>query len=545
MAILENIMTNIYRTNVRTSESEGAQKDVRSMSPEEAAKLEKAALYRELMPENGVPVRGEVMDLRMNSVILKLLTGEEISARTEKPLPLSIGDTADFIVTANDGKVVTLKLASTDLSVNDTKKSQLIETTLKASNIPVNERSVNVVNELINHSQSISEANIRKYIMLSHKFPEADVKELLLMDMNNIEITKDNVRLFKAFNQNAARLVPEMAKASEELEQAVSEIKNPEVKEALLKELSYIRDLSKTAIEYSDTPSAELPAFGSSFVKSDFPNEAAGSSDIDVTPMPNEISEAVSEDVVPGFDSEKAAFPEKTLLPDAAPKLSERSSAPLSQKGESPVPLSIPPERFSADTVKKFYSRLKEISDKLEKLKDKVIEQKSIETAKAAAEDTPDSSARILPHTNNLNSTVKFVETLNNFFPYIQIPVKLKEENAHGELYVYEKKKVLKNSESLSALLHLELDSLGPTDIYVKLSGTNVYASFSVSSDKSGKIFESEISSLSEALGRRGYTLSSDVKLQEKGESTPPLLTEFLEAHSPSSVTRFTFDMRA
>lgn len=533
MSILENIMTNIYRTNVRTTESGNDSKDVRTLSPEEAAKLEKAALIRELMPDSGTPVRGEVLDLRMNSVILKLMSGETINARTEKPLPLSIGDTADFLVSSNDGKVVTLKLASGEESESDAKINRMIESTLRSSNIPVNERSMNVAKELINHSRSVSEANIRKYLMLSHKFPEADIKELLLMDMNGIEINKENVSLLKDFNQNAARIVPELAHATEELSEAISEIKDPDVKEALMKELASIEDdvLARSESLSQESTSKNTPIKDSAPIKEPAPVKE---------PSPIKETDTLKENVSSLSGVEKK--PEQPTSPALnSSDVPEQNSLFGDKTG-----IAIPPKDFSREAVKNVYSRLKNVSEKLEKLKEKVIEQKTTEAVKQALSKPEDGgSGRVLPHTNNVTSTMKFVDTLNAVFPYIQLPVKLKEENAHCELYVYEKKKVLKSSENLSALLHLDLESLGPTDIYVKLSGTSVYASFSVDNDKSQKIFESEIPSLSDALGKRGYTLSSDVKLQEKGSEKPPLVTEFLETHSPSSVTRYSFDMRA
>ena len=65
---------------------------------------------------------------------------------------------------------------------------------------------------------------------------------------------------------------------------------------------------------------------------------------------------------------------------------------------------------------------------------------------------------------------MKFMDTLNNVFPYIQLPLKLNEGNTHGELYVFKKgRNNADPGDSKSVLLHLDMDSLGPTDVHMEL----------------------------------------------------------------------------
>jgi len=138
------------------------------------------------------------------------------------------------------------------------------------------------------------------------------------------------------------------------------------------------------------------------------------------------------------------------------------------------------------------------------------------------------------------------MEAVNNVFPYIQLPLKFRESPAHGELYVYEKKKSLKQSDSLSALLHLEMEALGTTDIYVTLAGNHVTTRFSMSDKDSGNLIRSEMPKLTEALAARGYTLQSEVAIREPSEENmPTLLEQFLEEHAPGGLNRYTFDIRA
>ena len=158
-----------------------------------------------------------------------------------------------------------------------------------------------------------------------------------------------------------------------------------------------------------------------------------------------------------------------------------------------------------------------------------------------------DRNSAILALVENIQrQNLSFMEAINNVFPYIQLPLKFKETPAHGELYVYEKKKALQPSDNLSALLHLELEALGVMDIFITLAGTHVTTRFSMSDKESGNLIQTELPKLTDALALKGYTLQSEVTIREpETENTPTLLEQFLEEHAPGGLNRYTFDIRA
>jgi len=145
-----------------------------------------------------------------------------------------------------------------------------------------------------------------------------------------------------------------------------------------------------------------------------------------------------------------------------------------------------------------------------------------------------------------MRQNLSFMEAVNTVFPYIQLPLKFRETPAHGELYVYEKKKALKPSDTLSALLHLELEALGTMDIHVTLAGSHVTTRFSLTDSDSGDFIRTELPKLTKALAAKGYTLQSEVSVREQPEeNAPTLLEQFLEEHAPGGLNRYTFDIRA
>ena len=191
-----------------------------------------------------------------------------------------------------------------------------------------------------------------------------------------------------------------------------------------------------------------------------------------------------------------------------------------------------PEDVADPEKVQKYYDELNEKLTRLEQLTQKVAEQ----TAENNTAATP----------KQMRQNLSFMEAVNNVFPYIQLPLKFRETPAHGELYVYEKKKSLKPSDTLSALLHLELEHLGTTDIFVTLAGNHVTTRFSMTDKESGALVKSEMPKLTEALATKGYTLQSEVAVRDpEDDATPTLLEQFLEEHAPGGLNRYTFDIRA
>ena len=85
-----------------------------------------------------------------------------------------------------------LKLAKEDTPA----ENPMIDKALNAANIQKTERSVSIVTELLAHQQPVNEAGIRHYLSLSAKYPELPVKDLILMELHHIPVTKENVEQF-------------------------------------------------------------------------------------------------------------------------------------------------------------------------------------------------------------------------------------------------------------------------------------------------------------------------------------------------------------
>lgn len=200
--------------------------------------------------------------------------------------------------------------------------------------------------------------------------------------------------------------------------------------------------------------------------------------------------------------------------------------------------LTIKPEKIAKEgEVEELYNRIVKVSQKI---------------ADITGESNSPGMGKIFESAQNLNNNVNFMNEVNQFVNYVQLPLKMYQENAHGDLYVYSNKKNLQNGDgNLTALLHLDMEHLGPMDVFISMKDfVNVTTNFKLSSEELLDFIADNIDLLNERLTAKGYNMSSSVTLTDKfvGKDTP-ISEEFLKdspkEDSIKNVTYVQFDVRA
>ncbi|MBQ8413471.1 MAG: flagellar hook-length control protein FliK [Lachnospiraceae bacterium] len=146
-----------------------------------------------------------------------------------------------------------------------------------------------------------------------------------------------------------------------------------------------------------------------------------------------------------------------------------------------------------------------------------------------------------------MQERIDFMQNLNNMFPYAQIPVKLSGKEMNSELFVYlNKKKLMEKKEDVSALLHLDMDHLGPTDVHVSLRGNMVHTKFYVEDEISAKLLDEHMTILEKAVNETGYSLSNEVitRTPTLNTSGNMVVDEILGKDLEQTVKRYSFDVR-
>jgi len=145
---------------------------------------------------------------------------------------------------------------------------------------------------------------------------------------------------------------------------------------------------------------------------------------------------------------------------------------------------------------------------------------------------------------SNLQNNLDFMNQLNQMYAYVQLPLKMTEGRAHGDLYVYANKKSLASKDgSVSALLHLDMEHLGPVDVYVAMQAQRVNTQFYLPDEEMLDFIEKHIHILNERLEKKGYAMNTVMSV--KGEEKTAV-EEILESgKNRTTLSHYSFDVRA
>lgn len=201
-----------------------------------------------------------------------------------------------------------------------------------------------------------------------------------------------------------------------------------------------------------------------------------------------------------------------------------------------------PKQIFKQGGVNAFYQKLSKQLDNLDELFGKQLFSKNAQNAEQIMNTIQQNPKE---QVGQLKENLDFMKLLNQFFSYVQLPVKLQKKCTHADLYVYTRKKNLQKQQNpIHVLLHLDMDNLGTMDVDIKLKDRHVTTKFAMSDEKAEKLLSKNFHLLENALLDKGYTCSNEVAKLEKNID---LIKDFMEPERASSygLSRYSFDLRA
>ncbi|MGN0347783.1 MAG: flagellar hook-length control protein FliK [Lachnospiraceae bacterium] len=149
---------------------------------------------------------------------------------------------------------------------------------------------------------------------------------------------------------------------------------------------------------------------------------------------------------------------------------------------------------------------------------------------------------------SHMNQNLDFMNQMNQVFPYIQLPLKMNGTDTTGDLFVYTDKKSLAEKEgNVSALLHLDMENLGPMDIYASISDNRkVSTKFMLPNEETLALVERNISLLSNRLEKKGYHMHTEITMEDNKEKVVGTGTIPKPAVTTKNViARYSFDAKA
>ena len=194
-----------------------------------------------------------------------------------------------------------------------------------------------------------------------------------------------------------------------------------------------------------------------------------------------------------------------------------------------------PQELTQEGRVEEFYQKLAKESSQLTRMMNEAMQ--------ASGQSGNGTQARAM---GNISENVEFMNQMNQIFNYVQLPLKLGNSQAHGDLYVYTNKKNMARKDGLlTAFLHLDMDHLGALDVSISLQTerNQVTAKFYLDED-SIALVEGHIDELAQRLSKKGYQCKSMILEKEEDKTVLQRMEEQVAGGNAVLGYR-TFDTRA
>ena len=151
---------------------------------------------------------------------------------------------------------------------------------------------------------------------------------------------------------------------------------------------------------------------------------------------------------------------------------------------------------------------------------------------------------QLFTQTNQLRENLDFLYQLSQTMQYVQLPLRMAGQETTGDLYVYANKKGLTKEDSISAFLHLDMEHLGPVDVYVAMQNRKVNTHFYLQDDAMIDFIQAHIHLLNERLSQKGYQMQTEVSQKDTPSKVMEEMRKDQEEESVC-INQYSFDVRA
>lgn len=540
----------------------------------------------------GMIFEGTVSSVRGNQVKLALSNGQQILARLAGKFSFEQGQSVFFQVKNNDGGTIEIKPYTVDgEGVNLT-----LMDALKAAGLPVDGTNLSMVNKMMEEQMPIDKTSLNQMYQLVQDNKDINVTTLVELKRLGIEINQVNAAQFENYANDKQAITIAMDSLIDELPNALSAEDL-----SMYKLVTQARDIlnivteglpEEAFISNEDADMSQYEAImrdnqSALVVKKHFNiaelfeslNSVSGESqDIQTTQKINNSSvidniflqgnEAKSNTI--GFilsDKQIEELNEQVRM--LLPNLQENNISLYSEDSSvvgilNDIKSMLENTPANADALRHLFSgeafklMLKETLEqqwmikpgdleknpkKLDGLYDKIEKQiiNMENILKTSGVVNPKAEALA----DNIRGNIEFMNQINEAYTYMQVPLRMNEGNASGQLYVYTNKKSISDPDKeLSAFLHLDLEYLGGTDVSIKMLHRKVTTNFYLDSDESYAMVKQFLPVLEKRLQDKGYNCELTVNSDSKQMN---FVAGFLKKDLPPTgqVHRYSFDMRA
>lgn len=488
---------------------------------------------------------GQITDITAQDVTILLDNQQLLHARMGEAVELSIGQQLLFQVKEHQGDQVIIRPMEPQ---GETEQNAAAMKALAANGLTASERNVGIANALMEAGMPLDRAHMQKVMQQAVRFPEADVKQLVAMNRLELPVTEETIRQYAQYTKQEHQLSGQIGKVVQSFlgeTEGILQNQTPSELQVWNQQLTEL---------FGWKPEMETESIDSKVASTGTEQSKQGPAEPAVS---RQLSEAVRQLLAEAGLSEEqirqAVKPQKTtgqfltqltqMLQQAPDQeafsrfMKSGSYLQLLEKGIQEEWTLDPKTMKEPQEIDRLYQKLFEQSEKLsEQLKQ-----------------FGGNGSSYQEQSGNMRENLQFMQQLNQQFVYAQLPMRMNEQDANSELYVYaNRKKLQQGKDGVKVLLHLDMPHLGSTDILVRLKDKKLHADFTMADETAVSLVADNMEELEQKLTKKGYVYTNrvekavkqtDIDRKERPVSDP-VVDEMFQQDLTTGQTRYTFDMR-
>lgn len=531
----------------------------------------------------GSAISGQVIKVEGDTVYVKL-PSEVLTAKLQEGVNLQSGQSVTFAVSGISDKQITLQAL-----FQNSAQTQVLGKALEQAGIAQTADSLSMVDAMMREGMSVDKNSLWQMYRQVLDHPQTTGENIVLM--NRLQIPVDD--LTAAQFQNLQNANGQLAQAANTLTDSLfaeftdMAVQSPQEAAAFMKELVLLLGKSSQTeagqvgalpLEGQEVPGDvqpadgnQQPAAGNSTGQTDAAGQPAGGQtaengvdarlafdgQVQTETDGRQVQAEADGGRLQGSNAEKLSTDGQVVSSETAENssqpgadsLAELMKSDLFTKGDTRQLLRLFASKefrslLTEQMKENFLLKPEMVADKEEveqfftKLREQVsrLAQTVSEAGKA--------QTQLFTQTNQLRENLDFLHQLSQTMQYVQLPLRMAGQETTGDLYVYANKKGLTKEDSISAFLHLDMEHLGPVDVYVAMQNRKVNTHFYLQDDAMIDFIQAHIHLLNERLEQKGYQMQTEVSQKDTLSKVTEEMRKDQEEESVC-INQYSFDVRA
>lgn len=520
----------------------------------------------------GQTIQGELVSRNGNEVQIRVADDMVLTAKLEQNLNLEVGANMTFEV-KNNGKALVLSPLFTNVATDAN-----VLKALEMASLPVNGTTISLTQSLMEARLPIDRHTLQQVYREVNMFPEATTSDIVYLHKMQMPVNETNVAQMVSYRNLTHQLVTGLNNVLDAVPEMFSQmIESGDTERAVWLYRQFLSLVQESSAD--DTVSGEgMTGNGPMTKQDDMTGNVNMTENINLTDKVNttenvnwtenvNISETVhitenaeiSEKIeLAGSTDIRETVPatEETAVHEPAGMVGSTAASDASDTGFQSISAQMSrlwQKNGGKDILEPVLRLLKEQwtitpeevadSEKVESLYHRL--NKQLRSLTQTLEDSGQTASTAYKAVTNLTQNLDFLQQVNQLYTYVQLPLRLQRGEAHGDLYVYTNKKHLASKDGqISALLHLDMEHLGPVDVYVSMLHEKVNTKFYLQDDDMLDFMMEHMDILTERLQKRGYQCTYEMQLRLQEEKMSKGILTLLQQESQVPLAEYAFDVR-